>query len=165
MDKNKIILGLLIVLFVLSMTFFVRITQNGYYSDENPASNIDKNNLLNVEGNNYEDDDYEYEEEDYNLDNLDSDINDNGGNAELIPLSELAKHDSKDDCWIAYDGKAYDITSFIPRHPGGENKIIPYCGSADEFEKAFTNQHGTSKVSNLMKIGVFIGDFDVMGSI
>ena len=38
-------------------------------------------------------------------------------------------------------------------------------GSADEFKNAFERKHGTSKVSLLMKVGTFIGDFDVMGSL
>lgn len=84
---------------------------------------------------------------------------------EKISLTELANHNSLEDCWIAYKGKVYDITSFLPRHPGSAGAILPYCGSATEFEQAFTKQHGTSKVSMLMKVGTFIGDFDVMGNL
>jgi cytochrome b involved in lipid metabolism len=30
-----------------------------------------------------------------------------------IPLSELEKHATEDDCWIAIQGKVYDITRYI----------------------------------------------------
>jgi cytochrome b involved in lipid metabolism len=32
--------------------------------------------------------------------------------------AELATHSIKTDCWIGYEGKVYDITSFLPRQPG-----------------------------------------------
>jgi cytochrome b involved in lipid metabolism len=75
-----------------------------------------------------------------------------------ISASELGKHDSKSDCWVAYDGKVYDITSFLPVHPGSSAAIEPYCGTEDEFTNAFEGQHGTSQVKNLIKRGTLKGD-------
>ena len=45
------------------------------------------------------------------------------------PLSEIEKHGSKDDCWIALEGKVYDVTPFVKSgmHPGKE-KILMGCG-------------------------------------
>ncbi len=82
-----------------------------------------------------------------------------------ISLTQLSIHNKKSDCWVAYDGKVYDVTSFLPRHPGSAGAISPFCGTSEEFAKAFTKQHGTSKVSNLMKVGTLIGDFDIVGKI
>lgn len=31
---------------------------------------------------------------------------------------EVAKHNNKDDCWVIVHGKAYDVTEFMPEHPG-----------------------------------------------
>lgn len=75
-----------------------------------------------------------------------------------ISLSALAVHNSQSDCWIAYNNKVYDITKFLPIHPGGANRIIPYCGTASEFEQAFTRKHGTSQVGKLMQQGIYEGD-------
>ncbi len=75
-----------------------------------------------------------------------------------ISLSELSSHNERADCWVGYKGKVYDITDFIPKHPGGASKITPYCGTSSEFEKAFTRQHGTSQVSNMIKQTTYIGD-------
>ncbi len=68
-----------------------------------------------------------------------------------IALSELSTHNNKDDCWVAYEGKVYDVTSFLGLHPGGPDAIIKYCGTASEFQTGFTKKHGTEKVSILLQ--------------
>jgi len=42
-------------------------------------------------------------------------------------LTEVATHNSAASCWMAIRGKVYDVTSFISRHPGGNN-ILKGCG-------------------------------------
>lgn len=41
---------------------------------------------------------------------------------------ELSTHNSKEDCWVAVDGKAYDVTSWIPKHPGGTDVLTLAAG-------------------------------------
>jgi len=77
---------------------------------------------------------------------------------EEITLDELSAHDSKNDCWIAYDGKVYDITTWLPIHPGTSAAIEPYCGTSEEFTQAFEGKHGKSKVSLLKQRGTLEGD-------
>lgn len=45
-----------------------------------------------------------------------------------ITKTEVAKHASENDCWTIINGSVYDITSYIPRHPGGKN-ILSACGT------------------------------------
>jgi cytochrome b involved in lipid metabolism len=75
-----------------------------------------------------------------------------------ISLSDLSSHDTQSDCWIAYKGKVYDITSFLPKHPGSAAAITPYCGTSKEFEAAFSDQHGTSQVGKLIQESVLKGE-------
>ena len=82
-----------------------------------------------------------------------------------ISLDILAEHNKESDCWVGYEGKVYDITSFLPKHPGSAAAIAPNCGTSEEFTKSFTKKHGTSKVSMLMKVGTLMGDFEVLGDI
>ncbi len=91
------------------------------------------------------------------------------GNSTIIPHTiikdELSLHASISDCWVAYKGRVYDITKFLPKHPGTAQAILPFCGNANEFEAAFTKKHGTAKANLLMKVGVFMGDFSVKGGV
>lgn len=151
--KTKIVLAVLIVLFVVSFVFFLRIGQQGYQPQDQSKQNLAGDTEESTTS-------QEQETPNQPADNYQQPID-----SDKIPLSELSQHNSLDDCWISYDGKVYDITSYLPRHPGSAGKILPYCGSATEFEEAFVDQHGTSKVSLLMRVGTFIGDFDVMGNI
>lgn len=41
---------------------------------------------------------------------------------------ELSTHNSKEDCWVAMDGKVYDVTSWIPKHPGGSDVLVLAAG-------------------------------------
>ncbi|KAL7628913.1 Cytochrome b2, mitochondrial precursor [Parahypoxylon ruwenzoriense] len=41
---------------------------------------------------------------------------------------EVSKHDSKDSCWVVIHGKVYDVTEFLPEHPGGMRIILKYAG-------------------------------------
>ncbi|MGV8172107.1 MAG: cytochrome b5 domain-containing protein [Candidatus Woesearchaeota archaeon] len=75
-----------------------------------------------------------------------------------VTVSDLSRHNSEDDCWIAYDGNVFDVTDYVPMHPGGASKIVPLCGTSDKFENAFSMQHGTSKVSTLEKMGMYKGE-------
>jgi len=52
----------------------------------------------------------------------------------LISAQEVGKHSSEEDLWvIVYDPesgkkKVWDLTSFVERHPGGEDVLIQYAG-------------------------------------
>lgn len=48
-------------------------------------------------------------------------------NTQSYTATEVSTHATKDDCWLILDGGVYDVTSFIPRHPGGD-KILRWCG-------------------------------------
>jgi cytochrome b involved in lipid metabolism len=41
---------------------------------------------------------------------------------------DVAMHSTEKDCWTIISGKVYDLTSYIPRHPGGDD-ILLACGT------------------------------------
>ena len=51
----------------------------------------------------------------------------------IYSLEEVAKHASADDCWVIVEGKVYDITKFIPRHPGGSLIFVKPGGDVTQL--------------------------------
>ncbi|TVY52121.1 Cytochrome b2, mitochondrial, partial [Lachnellula cervina] len=49
---------------------------------------------------------------------------------------DIAKHNSRESCWVIVHGKAYDVTEFLPEHPGGPKIILKYAGrdATEEYE-------------------------------
>lgn len=43
-------------------------------------------------------------------------------------MDEVAKHVTKEDCWVVLDGKVLNVTKFLPDHPGGELAILTFAG-------------------------------------
>lgn len=41
---------------------------------------------------------------------------------------QVATHNTESDCWTIISGSVYDITSYVPRHPGGA-EILRACGT------------------------------------
>lgn len=80
-----------------------------------------------------------------------------GINAPVITLSQLAEHNTKTDCWVGYNRSVYDLTAWLPKHPGSSGAIEPYCGTAKEFEAAFKGQHGQTQVKTLLRESTFKG--------
>jgi cytochrome b involved in lipid metabolism len=57
-------------------------------------------------------------------------------------LKQVRKHNSSTNCWSVVNRKVYNLTKWIPKHPGGKSTIIGMCGK--KASKAFTAQHGGS---------------------
>merc|ERR1719469_1095701 len=58
-----------------------------------------------------------------------------GGGGGGITLAEVAKHNTKGDCWVVVNGEVLDVTSFLSEHPGGELAILTFAGkdATEEF--------------------------------
>lgn len=48
--------------------------------------------------------------------------------AERIPRAEVARHNTKLDCWIVVHHLVLDVTHYIPVHPGGESFLTNNAG-------------------------------------
>jgi len=47
---------------------------------------------------------------------------------EHLHADEVAKHNSRESCWVIVHGNAFDVTEFLPEHPGGPAIILKYAG-------------------------------------
>lgn len=53
-----------------------------------------------------------------------------------ISAAEVAKHNTRESCWIIVHGHAYDVTEFLDDHPGGSKIILKYGGkdATEEYD-------------------------------
>merc|ERR1712117_462936 len=51
-------------------------------------------------------------------------------------MEEVAKHTTKEDCWVILHGRVLDVTKFLGEHPGGELAILTFAGkdATEEFD-------------------------------
>ena len=58
-----------------------------------------------------------------------------------LSLGEIMKHNTENDCWVIIRDKVYDLTKFLPDHPGGKKAIMLFAGKdATEESICFTPQ-------------------------
>ena len=74
----------------------------------------------------------------------------------VYDFTEMKKHNSESDCWIAIHKKAYDITPFIT-HPGGREILLEHSGR--DATEAFED-HGHTEVARMMLDDFYIGEYD-----
>lgn len=72
-----------------------------------------------------------------------------------VTMAEVAQHNSPTDCWSAVNGSAYDLTSWIAAHPGGQGVILGMCGT--DASAAFTAQHGGQRKPEQELANLLIG--------
>lgn len=57
-------------------------------------------------------------------------------NLKTFSIEEISKHNTEKDCWIIIKNKVYDITKWVPKHPGGSSILFNFAGKdcSDEFK-------------------------------
>lgn len=78
-----------------------------------------------------------------------------GVSAGSITMAQVAEHNSKTSCWTTISGSVYDLTAWIPNHPGGEQAILSLCGK--DGTTAFNGQHGSNAKVKTVLAGFKIG--------
>eukprot|EP01113_Clastostelium_recurvatum_P021295 TRINITY_DN2520_c0_g2_i2.p1 TRINITY_DN2520_c0_g2~~TRINITY_DN2520_c0_g2_i2.p1 ORF type:complete len:448 (-),score=80.84 TRINITY_DN2520_c0_g2_i2:158-1468(-) len=74
----------------------------------------------------------------------------------LIDAKEVARHNSRESCWVILYGKVYDVTHFLSDHPGGSSIILKLAGRDATAEYDPVHPPGTLETS--LPAGSFIGD-------
>ncbi|KAK5089129.1 hypothetical protein LTR05_003353 [Lithohypha guttulata] len=54
----------------------------------------------------------------------------------LIDAAEVAKHNTTESCWAILYGQVWDVTDFLPEHPGGANIVLKLAGkdATEEYD-------------------------------
>jgi cytochrome b involved in lipid metabolism len=71
-------------------------------------------------------------------------------------MAEVEANSSKESCYTIIDGKVYNITSYIPQHPGGERDIMKICGR--DGSSMFGRQHGGDSEPEAKLQSLYIGE-------
>ncbi|XP_045537101.1 cytochrome b5 reductase 4 isoform X1 [Papilio machaon] len=71
------------------------------------------------------------------LGNSGKDLTGVGGRMRPVHPSELATHNTKNDAWLAIRGRVYNITHYLPYHPGGPEELMRGAGidATELFDK------------------------------
>ena len=53
----------------------------------------------------------------------------------IYSRADVRARATRDDAWVIVDGNVYDVTSWIPKHPGGDGLLLAFAGRdcTDEF--------------------------------
>ena len=73
----------------------------------------------------------------------------------LYTWDEIFKHDSPNDCWIVIHGKVYDVTEWVPRHPGGDLICV---GAGGDCTSAWESYHPSSLIEKGIAAKFLIGE-------
>ena len=73
----------------------------------------------------------------------------------LYTWDEVVKHDKVNDCWLVIHGKVYDVTKWVPQHPGG--KII-YDGAGGDSTGVWESYHPQSLLTKGVPSTYLIGE-------
>jgi predicted heme/steroid binding protein len=58
-------------------------------------------------------------------------------------MAQVAEHATAASCWSAINGDVYDLTTWIPQHPGGANAVRSICGT--DGSAGFNSRHAATK--------------------
>ncbi|CAJ1365682.1 unnamed protein product, partial [Effrenium voratum] len=76
----------------------------------------------------------------------------------VLSMEEVAKHNTKEDCWVVLYGKAYDLSKFAKVHPGGAKLITDAAGM--DATKIFDPIHPKDIMDKLLKPALTMGVVD-----
>ncbi|XP_020574904.1 cytochrome b5-like [Phalaenopsis equestris] len=76
----------------------------------------------------------------------------------VYALSEVAKHNSREDCWLVISGKVYNVAKFLEDHPGGDEVLLAVTGkdATEDFEDV-----GHSTTARATMHEYYVGEIDV----
>ncbi|MBP7671095.1 cytochrome b5 domain-containing protein [Candidatus Gracilibacteria bacterium] len=80
--------------------------------------------------------------------------------AATFTMEEIAKHADKESCYSAIDGKVYDLTAWMDKHPGGAGNILKICGK--DGTEAFSGKHEGSAQAKATLPNYLIGELGII---
>lgn len=72
-----------------------------------------------------------------------------------VPLDEVRRHATDEDCWIIVHSKVYDVSTFHREHPGGAAIILKYAGA--DATAAYDEIHAPGIIGDTLPEDCLIG--------
>ncbi|EGC35561.1 hypothetical protein DICPUDRAFT_33259 [Dictyostelium purpureum] len=72
---------------------------------------------------------------------------------------EISKHNNESDCWVVVNGIVYDVTKWLPCHPGGKDAILLSAGN--DITNLFESYHPFTNTPNSYLKQYEIGEISV----
>ncbi|KAK0253046.1 hypothetical protein LTS09_011956 [Friedmanniomyces endolithicus] len=79
--------------------------------------------------------------------------------ARTYTYADVQQHRSADSCWVVLYGQVYDVTSFLPSHPGGGNAILQLAGS--DATEEYDPIHPPGTLRDSLPVSANLGPFDM----
>ncbi|KAI9774842.1 MAG: hypothetical protein M1840_000058 [Geoglossum simile] len=76
-------------------------------------------------------------------------------------MVEVARHNAPDSCWVVLYGNVYDVTDFLPRHPGGSKAILRLAGR--DATRDYDPIHPPGTLESGLEPGAKLGRIDPSG--
>lgn len=74
----------------------------------------------------------------------------------MVTPEELKKHNTLDDMWVALGGRVYNVTPYVPFHPGGEKILKAVAGK--DGTALFMKTHSWVSFENILEktiVGIY----------
>jgi len=78
---------------------------------------------------------------------------------EKLKGEEVSKHNNDKDCWVIIHGKAYDVTEFMPEHPGGMQIILKWAGK--DATETYEPIHPPDTLDKYLNKSKHLGEVDM----
>ncbi|KAK5133360.1 hypothetical protein LTR08_007794 [Meristemomyces frigidus] len=78
--------------------------------------------------------------------------------SKIYTFEEVQQHRSAESCWVVLYGNVYDVTAFVPSHPGGSKIILQLAGTDATEEYDPVHPEGTLESS--LPASAKLGPFD-----
>lgn len=65
-------------------------------------------------------------------------------------MEEVGKHSTTNSLWVTFGIGVYDITRFVPQHPGSDKLMLAAGNAIDPFWHVY-QQHNTTEVLTLLE--------------
>jgi len=78
-----------------------------------------------------------------------------------LTRQEVLRHRKATDCWTIFQGKVYDVTSYLDFHPGGKDELM--LGAGKDCTKEFNKIHPWVSIEGILG-RLCLGPLEISGS-